>query len=79
MKKYYSIELGTANLNSIKAEKAQEVAKLNKYLESLKKNPRYYNICKGNIQKAEERIQALNKEAKDSRRYIRKAKAMVAA
>lgn len=74
-KKYYSIELGIANLNAIKAEKASVVKDLNHYKANVEKNPRYYNLCKGKINSIVEMVEELTKEAKACRRYIRKAKA----
>lgn len=78
-KNNYSANLATINLTAIKAEKAVVKESLDHIKAQLDKNPRYINLCSARKANLESKMELLNKEAKATRRYIRKANRLQAA
>lgn len=78
MKKNYSfLNLAIENLSTIKAEKANTRNAINKIHSQLKKNPNYINLCKSRLEAYETLLSSLEKEAKETRKFIRKSKAFI--
>lgn len=78
MKKNYSfLNLAIENLSIIKAEKANTRIAINKIHSQLKKNPNYINLCKSRLEAYEALLSSLELEAKETRKFIRKAKTFV--
>lgn len=78
MKKNYSfLNLAIENLSTIKAEKANTRIAINKIHSQLKKNPNYINLCKSRLEAYETLLSSLEKEAKETRKFIRKSKAFI--
>lgn len=69
-----SINLATINFQIINNEKAEVKAELKKMKAQVAKNPRYINLCKNRMAQYQELLDNLNKEAKDTRRNIRKCR-----
>lgn len=69
-----SVNFAELNLQIIKNEKAEVIAELKKIKEQVAKNPRYINLCKTRMEAYQDQLNLLNKEAKDTRRNLRKCK-----
>lgn len=69
-----SINLATLNFQIINDEKAEVKDELKKMKAQVAKNPRYINLCKNRMAQYQELLDNLNKEAKDTRRNIRKCR-----
>ncbi len=69
-----SLNMAILNLNLIKEEKAETKNNIKKIEEQVKKNPNYINLCKNRLNSFREAMELLDKEAKDTRRNIRKCR-----
>lgn len=69
-----SLNMAILNLNLIKEEKAETKNNIKKIEEQVKKNPNYINLCKKRLNNFREAMELLDKEAKDTRRNIRKCR-----
>lgn len=69
-----SLNMATLNLSIIKEEKAETKNNIKKIKEQVKKNPNYINLCKNRLNNLLEEMELLDKEAKDTRRNIRKCR-----
>lgn len=69
-----SLNMAILNLNLIKEEKAEIKNNIKKIEEQVKKNPNYINLCKKRLNSFREAMELLDKEAKDTRRNIRKCR-----
>ena len=69
-----SINMAMLNLSIIKEEKAETKNNIKKIKEQVKKNHNYINLCKNRLNNFLEEMELLDKEAKDTRRNIRKGR-----
>lgn len=69
-----SLNMAILNLNLIKEEKAETKNNIKKIEEQVKKNPNYINLCKNRLNNFLGEMELLDKEAKDTRRNIRKCR-----
>ena len=69
-----SLNMAILNLSIIKGEKAKTKNNIKKIEEQVKKNPNYINLCKNRLNNFLVEMELLDKEAKDTRRNIRKCR-----